>query len=58
VDTEAIIDFLSRGDSVDFSNKDDYLNIGENKYTCFYSSTIEALDFLNPRSYYELYEKG
>jgi hypothetical protein len=50
VDTEAIIDFLSRGDSVDFSNKDDYLNIGENKYTYFYSSTIEALDFLNPRS--------
>jgi hypothetical protein len=34
------------------------INTGENKYTEFYSSTTEALNFLNPRWYYELYEKG
>ena len=28
------------------------------KFCEFYSSTMEALNFLNPRSYYELYEKG
>ena len=57
MDTEAIVDFFSGG-SVDISNKYDYLNICENKYTLFYSSTIEALNFPNPHWYYELYEKG
>jgi hypothetical protein len=59
VDAETIIDFFSgRGGSVDFSNKYDYLNICENEYLLFYSSTIEALNFLNTRSYYELYDEG
>ena len=60
LDMETIVDFFSGGGSDDFSNKYryDYLNICEIKYTEFYSSTIEALNFLNPRSYYELYEKS
>ena len=34
LDTETIIDFFfGGGGSVDFSNKQDYLNICENKYT-------------------------
>ena len=50
LDTETIIDFFSwlgRG-SVDILNEYDYLIFCQNKYTYIYSSTIEALNFLNP----------